>query len=413
MAGGLLRGRFHGDGRIFDRTEYGDLVTENEGGSNYFSLATHPLTGEVQGVKRISRPSLVDHVHARLREDIRAGQLTGKLPGVCTLAGEYGVSHGTLRAGLLRLEREGMLKSGGDGRSRRVVARKPVAAKRKMCVTVLLNERLEEEYTGFRFLMLQLHRELQAAGHGFRFAHKTQRDLKNDLGRIKRYVASQATDIWVVVGATKEILTWFAGQNVPAIALGGDCRTVPIASAGRDIRDALREACRHLVKMDHQRIVLLGSRTIRNPESLLYQVFASELAAGGVTLGNYNLPECDETPAGTYALLDSLFRLTPPTAIIVAQSTLLVATLAFLAQRKLLVPTDVSVICMTYDVMPGWHRPMIAHFSSDESALVERIVGWVNAVVSGSADSERVLCNSVFVPGESIGPARNRNPVAQ
>ena len=78
----------------------------------------------------ILRTSLIDHLLSQMREDIRAGRLAGRLPGVCSLAGEYGVSHGTLRAGLIQLEREGMIKPGGNGRSRMVVTPKSMVSKK-------------------------------------------------------------------------------------------------------------------------------------------------------------------------------------------------------------------------------------------------------------------------------------------
>jgi len=357
-------------------------------------------------IKSISRPSLVDHVLAQLREGIRTGQWAGKLPGVTKLAAEYEVSHGTLRTALTRLEREGEITPGGNGRNRMVAVQTSVAVKRHLCVTVLLDEKLEDEYTGLQLAMTQLQRNLEGEGHTLRIADKSQRTLKHDLGRIKRYAGSHPSDIWLVVGGSKEVLTWFAEQSVPTIALGGRCIKVPIASVGRDIQEALRAACKHLIAMHHTRIILVGPRNILSPESNLYQIFAGELAAGGVTLSNYYLPKWDETPSGLYALLEETFRFTPPTALIVATSTWLVSVLAFLAQRKLLVPADVSVICMTSDVVPAWRRPLIAHFKSDEDAVVRRIVDWVNAVASGLADRKYIPCHSVFVAGESIGPAR-------
>lgn len=73
-----------------------------------------------------------------------------------------------------------------------------------------------------------------------------------------------------------------------------------------------------------------------------------------------------------------------------------------------MVPADVSLICMTYDVMPVWYRPLIANFKSDEGAFLRRITDWVNAVASGGGDSLHIVYPSDFVPGESIAPVRLR-----
>ena len=52
---------------------------------------------------------LYEQLAARLREQIRDGKLTGRIPSILGLAQEYGVSHRTSAAALAILKDEGLI----------------------------------------------------------------------------------------------------------------------------------------------------------------------------------------------------------------------------------------------------------------------------------------------------------------
>lgn len=71
--------------------------------------------------------------------------------------------------------------------------------------------------------------------------------------------------------------------------------------------EALRDAGR-------RRIVLIIAGFSRKPyDSPVTRAFRDELSAAGARVGDYNIPDRDETPEGLHALLGSLFKTTPPT----------------------------------------------------------------------------------------------------
>ena len=101
----------------------------------------------------------------------------------------------------------------------------------------------------------------------------------------------------------------------PCSRSAGRAATLPIPSTGYYSMDALRAAVRRLVELGHRRIVYICPDTFLHPEpSGHILAFRDELAAAGITVGAYNTPEWEETPEGLAALLDSFFKLTPPTA---------------------------------------------------------------------------------------------------
>jgi len=132
-----------------------------------------------------------------------------------------------------------------------------------------------------------------------------------------------------------------------------------------------------------------------------------ELAANGITPSPYNLPDWEVSAKGFHARLDLLFELTPPTALIIQEAVFYFAALQFCANRGLRVPRDVSLICTDADPAFHWCQPSVAHIRWDSRPLVRRIVRWAANVSCGKEDLRLTLTPAEFVPGGSVGPARD------
>ena len=120
------------------------------------------------------------------------------------------------------------------------------------------------------------------------------------------------------------------------------------------------------------------------------------------------LPAWEETSAGFECVLDSLFRLTPPTALILDEPFLFHATHHHLAGRGLRVPRDVSLVCTDPDPGFGWCRPSVAHIRWDYRPVLRRIVRWTNNIASGKEDRRQTSTKAEFVEGGTVGPAPKR-----
>jgi DNA-binding LacI/PurR family transcriptional regulator len=136
----------------------------------------------------------------------------------------------------------------------------------------------------------------------------------------------------------------------------------------------------------------------------LERAFLTELAAHGIPTGDFNLPDWEETPAGFSALLTELFRHTPPTALIIGETSRFIAASQFFARRGIMVPEQVSLVCTDYDESLAWCHPPVAHMTWSIRPIVRRVVRWVNAVRKGRADRKTINIPAEFVPGGSIGP---------
>ena len=323
------------------------------------------------------------------------------MPGVMRLAEDLGVARNTVEAAMRELERDGLLVPQGRGRGRliRLRGRQRRAGLR---VGILPGDIADR---GLNYL-IELEHDLAKANHQGFFAPQSLDVLGMDVGRIARMVQKIDADAWVVVSASGAVLEWFAAGEVPAIALFGRRQGLPIAGVGPDKRPVVGEATRLLVGLGHRRIVLLSRSRRRLPAPGGAELaFLNELAAHGIAAGDYHLPDWEESAVGLHARLDSLFSVTPPTALILDEAPFFVSALRFCADRGLRVPRDVSLVCMDSDPSFDWCNPAISHIRWDTRPVVRRVVKWVNDLDNGHHSLRQTLTPAEFFRGGTIGPA--------
>jgi DNA-binding LacI/PurR family transcriptional regulator/biotin operon repressor len=346
--------------------------------------------------------SAVEQVAGHLREDLLREHWTGLMPGVDRLAVDLGVSRKTVEAALQLLEKEGLLVPQGGGRRRKIEL--PAGAKptHPLRVAILLSERIDQRLD----YIVELQHKLSKAGHAAFFPAKSLTELGMDPQRVARMVAETAADAWVVLAGSREVLRWFAEEQLPTLALFGRRRGLPLAGAGPDKAAAFATAARTLIHLGHRRIVLLARPRRRLPQpGASEQAFLDELAAHGLSVSSYHLPGWEESIRGFHGRLNGLFQVTPPTALIVEEAPFFAAAQQFLSLRKLRVPQDVSLVCTDADPTFEWCQPPISHICWESRPLVRRIVRWAANVSQGKKDIRQTLTQADFVQGGTIGPA--------
>lgn len=345
--------------------------------------------------------SAAEQVAGHLRNELLRGGLGVTMPGANTLAVELGINHKTVEAALRLLEEEGLLVNPGRGLRRRIV--KPERTSRDALRVAIL---AYDPDTRRKDYLLDLRHSLVEAGHVAAFTSRTLLELNMKVPRIERMVAETEADAWVVVSGSRNVLEWFSRQPVPAFALFGRRREVGIAGVGPDHVTANRVAVRRLIALGHRRIVLIVRESDRATGSgQVGRAILGQLDAHGLPTGAYNLPEWKDSPGDFYRMLDELFRLTPPTALIIAEPFLFHAAKDHLARRGILAPEQVSLICSDADPTFAWSQPSIAHLSWDIRPVVRRVVGWANDVARGKANRRQTLTRLEYVDGGTVGPA--------
>lgn len=359
---------------------------------------SHPLRRQTAG----------EQTAAHLREGIRAGRWSDKLPGVLALATECDVSPATMRAAIRLLEQEGWIHGEGAGRARVVgVPDEPdKAGSLSLRVTILPGLRLADEDAAFQKVVMRLQHELEMAGHVCRVAVKSQEELGHDAGRIERFVRSHPSDAWVVIGPSGAVAQWFSVQPTPVICIGGDILDQPIAGTGLITAEMFEKVAKHLVGLGHRRILFLWPDYRPNLEwgRTCIGVLARALADVGSQLSSYHVPVWQTTPEGLRMVLEKTFQFTPPTAIITTYGKWMAGALSFLADRGLRAPKDISLFCLNEDDWFAWKEPQISCLRGDDMLIARRIVRWVDAIPRGKADRRFIGFPQQWVQGGTIGP---------
>jgi DNA-binding LacI/PurR family transcriptional regulator len=357
-------------------------------------------------LRPLQRVSLPERVAAHLREGIRQGRWADPFPGEQQLASELDVSRNTLRRSLQILEREGVLFGQGMGRSRRIsFTGTAMAFHRPMRVAVLRAETgITDNPQAFLTLSEIMH-SLEVAGYAAFYCQKSQMELNDNVPRMTRQLAAAGADAWVIEGGSRPLLEWCAAQETPCLALYGRTAGLSLARTGPDSVQAYGDATRQLIALGHRRIVLIVREGFRKPPLAGCELaFLGELKAHGIPTGVYNLPAWEETSEGFNCLMESLFKSTPPTALIIDEICWFIAAVGFLVRRGIRVPEQVSLISGDFEPMLGMCHPGFAHMSWDNRRIVRRVVRWVDAVRKGKADRKTINIPAEFVPGGSIGP---------
>lgn len=324
------------------------------------------------------------------------------MPGVNRLAAELGVNRKTVEVALCLLEREGLLAGQGPGRKRRIILPREASPVRPLRVAILLSEAADRKVD----YMAEAQHELIDAGHTVVFPAKSLAELDFDVKRVARLVAQTQADAWIVVAGSRDVIEWFVESPVPAFALFGHRRGLPVAGAGPEKLPALQAATQALIELGHRRIVLIMRRIHRVPQpGVVVSSYLAALADGGIKTSDYNLPDWDESREGFQACLEALFRVTPPTAMIISETPLFAAVQQFLAGRGIRVPKAVSLISTDPHPHFSWCVPSVAHIHWDAGPVVRHIVRWASSVSRGRADLKQSFVAAEYVPGGTVGPA--------
>lgn len=345
-----------------------------------------------------TREQLAEH----LRRLILRGEFKNKLPGTRKLVQALGVNSAAMTGAIKQLEREGLLVGQGPRRGMRIAEGIMETNPQPLRVRILLYEKSVRAID----YLVELRHQLEEAGHHAAFADKSLHDLGMNPARVKRYVEQNPADAWVVVAASKEVLQWFAEQEVPAFALFGRLKNTPLAGTGPHKSQAIRDVVQRLTQLGHRRIVLLCREERRKPApGFVERVFLDELDQQGVATGPYNLPDWGNTMAEFHEGLDKLWRVTPPTALLCSYTALYLAAENYLAHRGIVAPRDVSLVCLDPDPAFAWCRPPVSHVSWDSRPVVRRVMHWVRNISKGVDDRRNSPTRAKFIEGGTIGPA--------
>jgi DNA-binding LacI/PurR family transcriptional regulator len=227
------------------------------------------------------------------------------------------------------------------------------------------------------------------------------------VGRVARQVQSMDIDAWVIVGGSAEVLEWFEQRKEPAFAFHGRLMQVGLASLAVRKSPVISTLVGKLANYGHRRIVLLARTERRQPRPGFFERhFLESLESHGIPTSGYNIPEWEDSPEGLGKVIDSLFQVTPPTALLVGDSALFHAVQLHLAARGLFAPRDLSLFCNDAEESFHWTRPEVSHIEWDSRPAARRIVNWAGNIASGREDTRKTFIKARLYEGGTLGPRK-------
>lgn len=346
-----------------------------------------------------------EQVAGHLREELGKGRWTGMMPGRAKLVTALGVSGKLVEAALGILEAEGLLAAQGPRQRRLIRVPRGGLKTPGLRIGLLVTDRpfLNEDY------LIHIRHGLEDMRHTLLDAKQSFRECKFDLGRIARMAGAMKAEAWIVVAGSYPVLEWFAGRREPVFAMFGPRSGLPIAGGGPDKSRVVGKIVRRLVELRHNRIVLMSRTARRLPEPGVYELaYLAALRENGITPSAYHMPDWEDTMEGFHTRMEQLFRVTPPTALMLEEPLFYVATLHFLAARGIRVPHDLSLICMDDDETFGWCRPTVSHIGWEQAPLVKYTLDWAKNISRGKPDIRQFSAPTNYHEGGSVGPAKVR-----
>jgi DNA-binding LacI/PurR family transcriptional regulator/DNA-binding transcriptional regulator YhcF (GntR family) len=352
-------------------------------------------------MSKIRLLSKVEQIALHLRAEISAGKWTKEIPGREELALDYGLNSKTVEESLRLLEKQGVLIPQGVGRKRKISVESSNAP-RTLKIRIVLFDKLDR----YDIHQIELMHRLSDAGYDVAQAEKSLHDLDMDVSQLADYVKANPANAWILLAPTSAMLEWFAAHSIPVLSIFGRFADIQVAGIGVKKIPAMQQAMEKLIQLGHKRIVMLVREERRKPKiGILEQAFLDSLASNNVPVGEYNLPDWDDTVADFHRCLDSLFKTTPPTALLVAEFSLFIATQQHLASLGFSAPEHVSIVCDDPHHSFSWCKPAISHISWDHRPISNRALQWANRIATGKEDVRQNYISAEFIVGGTIGPA--------
>ena len=367
----------------------------------FFRLYYLPNSGQVLQMPDFQLFSPSDQVAHYLRRLLNQGRWTSYMPGTVALSKSLpGVDRKTIGTALQKLVKEGWLEDQGIGKKRKIIKQTQIRGNQLFRVGYLphatdgdhrLHSKLLNRFTNWKGVIMEP-------------APKGMVDLNRNLNKISSMVLAMEMDAWIVPAGSREILQWFKDSGLPVYAVFGRHWTLKMDGFSFDASAGVKALAERILSLGHKKICWIARKEHRQPElGKNERVFFETLSSSGITPGPFTLPDWEETPDGFQKLMDSLFRVTPPTVLILPETYLIQTVFQYFSTRGIRVPYQVSVVCTEDCVEFNWASPPITRISKDFDHACQAICDWVEIVSNGrTSPLKKTIGEAEFILGGTL-----------
>lgn len=348
--------------------------------------------------------SLPRQVARCIAQEIQQKTWVGVLPPERTLTETMQVSRKTLRKALTQLQREGLIETRGRV-GHRIETQTARTKHQHASVGLLTTEPLENlpSYTALwidelRSLLFEGGVRLATfSGHSY-FSRRPEKALT-------RLVHRNPQTCWVLPHSNERMQRWLSERQVPGIIAGSCYKGLNLPSVDLDYYAVCRHAVGAMMRHGHRRMALLINQSQRagdiESEAGFVEGVRSSSHAGAESI----VAKHDGTVTGASRVLGRLFdRPQPPTALLVSRPNFYLTAFAFLSQRGLRVPQDISLISRDSDTFLPYLTPTPACYLLSPKIYAKRLFALVATVIRGAKIAHpQQRIEPRFIPGPSLG----------
>ncbi len=351
------------------------------------------------------RISLVSQTTAILRQEIAEGAWRDWLPGERALCDILQVSRNTLRAALVQLKREGLIRSAhGAGNQILAVAPRKRPRLQSHDVALLSPEPLEELRPSHTLWIDELRSLLSERGCRLRVFHGHRYFRANPGPELKKLVGRNPHGCWILNLSNRNVQSWFAKSGLPCVVAGSIYQDIELPFRDLDHRAMCRHAAGVLLGLGHRRIALITHKSPRAGD-----VETADGLAEGVALSPHRdatmMTVYHDGTAGSVCLVVRrlLEQKQRPTALVVVNPYCYLTVSSKLAQLGVRIPEDMSVISRDEDSFLSFLVPPPACYVVSPHVMARGLVRPVIELLEGEVVTKRALrIMPAFIRGESM-----------
>jgi len=355
------------------------------------------------------RLTLTDQAADFIRRGLRVNRWDGTMPAEAELCRELGVSRGTLRSALAVLFEEGLLSPGGRGGRHGIVAK---TGGRKRKLHALKGELVRVLSPQPRFIIggvtqsifQTMSESLGRAGLHLEFEHHSGLwNLRHPDAALTKITSQTNTAAWLLYRCPFVVQEWFAKSGIPAVVFGSIYPGIALSHAEFDLVAASRHAAGVFAARGHRRMVFLTVEKATAGDVACAREF---VVAANVAGADAQIAVFDDTIPDLCRKLDGLLLGNAiPTAVLVAFSNHVPATIGHLTRRGFPVPHPVAVISRMDARLLAESIPSVARYAMDSERLGRGAARLVLKALNPDIKTTIGKCIIMpeFVDGETAG----------
>ena len=292
------------------------------------------------------------------------------------------------------LEAEGILSKAEKGKSREILtgSSKPLKPSSTSAIyqkiTIVLGFPRTEHIANDRDVLRYIEERLVKLGKEFDEIVFQISDDASSARFVKEIIPHHQTDLYIFMGAFGSIASLLQERGIAAIYLGGafDAKDIPLI--GYSATRMFSEALDKLYVYGHRRIISLLQEALIDEGSSLSTVEShlhEHYKKLGILSSNYHIPKKVKMDQ-LYETLEDIFRITPPTALIIEEIEYMPIVCSFFMKNKISFPEDVSLICLGQDESLAHYHPPITHTVKSPIAAGKRVIHTIRLLTNNYPD---------------------------